>query len=134
MEIKTIEELEKHIGEYLAFETTQYFRDHRIVWIQKLHSISKMYCSTKQLKGARISEVDGLKTYGLYTAEVYPRRKVYTTQPKEPYGTNAQQIIRTPTKEEMKIFQDMWRRYRMLGDTAILNTRTGYIIKPISHT
>lgn len=134
MNITTIEELEKHIGEYLAFETTQYFRDQRIVWIQKLHSVTKTYCSTKQQPLGRISEVDGLKTYGLYTAEVYPRIKVYTKQPTEPYGTNAQQIIRTPTKEEMKIFQNMWRRYRMLGDTAILNTRTGYYIEPISHT
>ena len=134
MNITTIKELEKHIGEYLAFETTQYFRNQRIVWIQKLHSVDKMYCSSKQHKNARMSEVDGLKTYGLYTAEVYPRIKVYTTQPREPYGTNAQQIIRTPTKEEMKTFQNMWRRFRMLGDTAILNTRTGYYFEPISHT
>ena len=134
MNITTIEELEKHIGEYLAFETTQYFRDQRIVWIQKLHTVTKMYCSTKQHKNARISEVDGLKIYGLYTAEVYPRIKLYTTQPTEPYGTNAQQIIRTPTKEEMKTFQNMWRRYRMLGDTSILDTKRGYRIEPISHT
>ena len=134
MNITTIEELEKHIGEYLAFETNQYFRGQRIVWIQKLCSVTKMYCSSKQHKNARISEVDGLKIYGLYTAEVYPRIKVYTTQPTEPYGTNAQQIIRTPTKEEMKTFQNMWRRYRMLGDTSILDTKRGYRIEPISHT
>lgn len=134
MNITTIEELEKHIGEYLAFETNQYRRGQRIVWIQKLHSVAKMYCSSKQHKNARMSEVDGLKTYGLYTAEVYPRIKVYTTQPREPYGTNAQQIIRTPTKEEMKTFQNMWRRFRMLGDTSILDTKRGYRIEPISHT
>lgn len=134
MNITTIEELEKHIGEYLAFETNQYLRGQRIVWIQKLHSVAKMYSSSKQHKNARMSEVDGLKTYGLYTAEVCPRIKVYTTQPREPYSTNAQQIIRTPTKEEMKIFQNMWRRFRMLGDTAILNTRWGFYVEPISHT
>ena len=134
MNITTIEELEKHIGEYLAFETTQYFRNQRIVWIQKLHSVTKTYSSSKQHKNARISEVDGLITCGLYTSEVYPRCKVYTAFPEFPYSTNAQSIIRTPTKEEMKTFQNMWRKYRMLGDTSILDTKRGYRIEPISHT
>ena len=115
MNITTIEELEKHIGEFLAFETTQYLRGQRIVWIQKLHTVTKTYSSSKQHKNARISEVDGLITYGLYTAEVYPRCKVYTKFPEIPYSTNAQSIIRTPTKEEMKTFQNLWRKYRILG-------------------
>ena len=134
MNITTIEELEKHIGEYLAFETNQYRVGTKVVWIEKLNRVSKEYCSTRQHKNARISEVDGLKTFGLYTAEVYPRCKVYTAFPEFPYSTNAQSIIRTPTKEEMKTFQNMWRRYRMLGDTSILDTKRGYRIEPISHT
>lgn len=134
MNITTIEELKKHIGEFLAFESHSGSKHLTHVWIQKLHSVTKTYCSTKQQPLGRLSEVDGLKTFGLYTAEVYPRCKVYTAFPEFPYSTNAQQIIRTPTKEEMKTFQNMWRRYRMLGDTSILDTKRGYRIEPISHT
>ena len=120
--ITTIEELKKHIGEFLAFETIQYRVGLKVVWIQKLNNISKEYCPSRQRKNARISEVDGLITYGLYTAQIYPICKVYTKLPEFPYKTNAQSIIRTPTKEEMKTFQNLWRKYRILGDTTILNT------------
>jgi hypothetical protein len=131
MNITTIEELKKHIGKYLAFEINDYFKG-RTVWIQKLHTITEEYYTSK--RHARISEVDGLKTFGLYTAEIQPRRKTYTSQPQTPYATNAQEIIRTPTKEEMKIFQNMWRKYRILGDKTILKTKERFYIEPITHT
>lgn len=121
--ITTIEELKKHIGEFLAFETIQSSVGLQIVWIQKLNSISKEYCSSRQHKNQRISEVDGLITYGLYTTQIYPTCKVYTKFPEFPYKTNAQSIIRIPTKEEMKTLQNLWRKYRILGDTTILNTK-----------
>ena len=123
MNITTIEELKKHIGEFLAFESHSPNGHLTYVWIQKLHTVTKTYCFSRQHKNARISEVDGLITCGLYTAEVYPRCKVYTAFPEFPYRTNAQSIIRTPTKEEMKTFQNMWRKYRILGDTSILDTK-----------
>ena len=41
MNITTIEELEKHIGEYLAFETNQYRVGTKVVWIEKLNRVSK---------------------------------------------------------------------------------------------
>ena len=122
MNITTVKELKKYIGEFLAFEYTS--ENERIVWIQKLHSIDDLeYANTRIKKICRNSEIDKLHTYGLYTTEVYPRQRIYTKFPEFPYSTNAQNIIRTPTYEEMKIFQNMWRRYRILKDETILNKK-----------
>lgn len=115
MEITTKKELQEYIGQFLAFETTQY--GIKTVWIKKLTSITNTYSdSVVGYHGKFIgqTEVDHLKTYGLFTAEVYPRERIYSHS-KQPYSTNAQQIIRIPTKEEMNKYRNVWRHYRIFG-------------------
>ena len=107
--ITTIEQLKQYLGQFLAFQCGN------TVWIQKLHSIYNRYVSYWNEPSDRISDVDHLNVKGLYTAQIYPSPRNYTTRPYSPYNTNAQEIIRTPTKEEMKIFQNIWRHYRVFG-------------------
>jgi hypothetical protein len=105
--IKTVKELKEHMGEFLAYEYDEAYGK-KGIWIQKLCKIGN---------GSKIAH---LCTYGYYTAEISPRQRAYTKNPIEPYHTNAQGIIRTPTKEEMNTFRNLWRKYRILGDKNIL--------------
>lgn len=116
MNITTIEELKKHIGEFLAFESHSGSKHLTHVWIQKLQKVG-----TRDIISFGESEIYHLPCYSLFSAEVYPNNEPYSvlyTDSKdiyELYYTNAQDVIRTPTKEEMKKYMMMWRKYRILG-------------------
>ncbi len=128
MNITTIEELKKHIGEFLAFESHSGSKHRTYVWIQKLQRVGEKINSIPLGE----TEIYHLPCYSLFSAEVYPNLKPYSgieIYPKlEPYSgicqnesiydlyhTNAQCIIRTPTKEEMKKYMMMWRKIKILG-------------------
>ena len=114
MEITTINELKKHVGEYLAFVCkTNLGKD--IVWIQKLYSVkddNAFYLEDKLRCPSLYTGLYQLPTFGLFTAQVSPTVKGYTLTPKTPYFTNAQNIIRTPTKQEI----DKENKYDIKGD------------------
>jgi hypothetical protein len=116
MNITTIEELKKHIGEFLVFEI-RFDNITNCSWIQKL-----------QVVGDKIewiphgqTEIYHLECWSILSAEIYPNVKAYSGKYGDnkdayaPYHTNAQNIIRTPTKDEMKKYRDFWRKYKVLG-------------------
>lgn len=114
MNITTIEELQKHIGEFLAFEVN--YGHTNTVWIQKLQKIGDEHIEIP--KGQ--TEIYHLPCYSILSAEVFPRVTAYSGKygsknVYSPYHTNAQNIIRTPTKDEMKKYRDFWRKYKVLG-------------------
>lgn len=117
MEITTINELKKHVGEYLAFVYKNHFGTD-VVWIQKLYTVRDddiNYVENKRRFPLHYLGVNQLPTLGFFTAQVAPIVKEYTQTPKTPYYTNAQNIIRTPTKDEMNEYRKFWRKYRILG-------------------
>ena len=117
MEITTIQELKKHVGEFLAFVYPCHYGEDT-VWIQKLCSVrddDRNYVEHKTRFPHLYTGVYQLPTFGLFTAQVSPTVKGYTLTPKIPYFTNAQYIIRTPTKQEMNLYRNFWRKYRILG-------------------
>ena len=114
MNITTIEELQKHIGEFLAFEVN--YGHTSTVWIQKLQKIGDK--NSEIPKGQ--TEIYHLNCCSILSAEVFPRVTAYSGKygnknVYSPYHTNAQNIIRTPTKDEMKKYRDFWRKYKVLG-------------------
>ena len=115
MNITTIEELKKHIGEFLVFESKGVgFSHYR--WIQKLQRVGEKINSIPQGE----TEIYHLPCYSLFSAEIYPNLKPYSgihlgESVYDLYHTNAQCIIRTPTKEEMKKYMMMWRKIIILG-------------------
>ena len=119
MNITTIKELKKHIGEFLAFESHSGSQAglRTYVWIQKLQKVGNKIDNIPIGK----SEIYHLPCYSLFSAEVYPRSKRYSgvygehKNPYKLYHTNAQDVIRTPTKDEMKKYMMMWRKFLILG-------------------
>jgi hypothetical protein len=116
MNITTIEELQKHIGEFLAFEVN--YGHTSTVWIQKLQKIGDKYAAEIP-KGQ--TDIYHLHCYSILSAEIYPNVKAYSGKYGDTkdvyalYHTNAQNVIRTPTKDEMKKYRDFWRKYKVLG-------------------
>ena len=118
MNITTIKELKKHIGEYLAFESHNGSEvGHRTyVWIQKLQKVGNKRDNIPLGE----SEIYHLPCYSLFSGQVYPYPKPYsgTFGHKNIYElhlTNAQDVIRTPTRDEMNKYRMMWRKFRILG-------------------
>lgn len=120
MNITTIKELKKHIGEFLAFEYHNQNGNLIYVWIQKLQKVGTKRDNIPMGE----SEIYHLSCYSLFSAEVYPNNKPYVglyTDNKnsksiyELYHTNAQDVIRTPTREEMKKYMMTWRKIKILG-------------------
>lgn len=109
MNITTIKELKKHIGEYLAFESHN--GNFTYVWIQKLQIVG----TKRDNIPIGESEIYHLPCYSLFSAEVYPHNKPYSKNIYELHLTNAQDVIRTPTKEEMKKYMMTWRKFKILG-------------------
>jgi len=118
MNITTIKELKKHIGEYLAFESHSGSQaGHRTyVWIQKLQKVGNKRDNIPLGE----SEIYHLPCYSLFSGQVYPYPKPYSgtygnKNIYELYHTNAQDVIRTPTRDEMNKYRMMWRKFRILG-------------------
>ena len=118
MNITTIKELKKHIGEYLAFESHSGSQaGHRTyVWIQKLQKVGNKRDNIPLGE----SEIYHLPCYSLFSGQVYPYPKPYSgtygnKNIYELYHTNAQDVIRTPTRDEMNKYRMMWRKFRLLG-------------------
>ena len=107
----TVGELRKHLGQYVASETTRYYssgKNVKVVWIQKLTEIDNNYLDTRRTKG--------ISVYGDCVTEVMPRRcKIYGYGTIKHYRTNAQDFFRKPTKEEMNMYRQFWRKYRIFG-------------------
>lgn len=104
----TVGELRKQLGKYVASETNC---GEKIVWIQKLIEIPKKYNDDHNTRD--------IEVYGNCVTEVTPRKcKIYGHElfgSVEHYKTNAQHFFRKPTKEEMNIYRDFWRKYRIFG-------------------
>ena len=118
MNITTIKELKKHIGEYLAFESHSGSQaGHRTyVWIQKLQKVGNKRDNIPLGE----SEIYHLPCYSLFSGQVYPYPKPYSgtygnKNIYELYHTNAQDVIRTPTRDEINKYRMMWRKFRILG-------------------
>lgn len=116
MNITTIKELKKHIGEFLAFESHSGSKYRTYVWIQKLQKVG----DKRDNIPIGESEIYHLPCSSLFSAEVYPDSKAYSGTYGHGglygmYHTNAQDVIRTPTKEEMKKYMMMWRKIKILG-------------------
>ena len=115
MNITTIEELKKHIGEFLVFESR--YDNITCSWIQKLQVVGDK--AEWIPKGQ--TEIYQLPCYSILSAEIYPNVKAYSGRCGDSkdvyalYHTNAQNVIRTPTKDEMKKYRDFWRKYKVLG-------------------
>lgn len=113
MNITTIKELKKHIGEYLVFESHNGSQAgyRTYMWIQKLQKVG----TKRDNIPLGESEIYHLPCYSLFSAEVYPHNKPYCKNIYELHHTNAQDVIRTPTKEEMKKYMMTWRKFKILG-------------------
>ena len=114
MEIKTVKELKKHIGEFLVFEAKNAWKPY--IWMEKLKWVGEPRESTWRVEN---NEVDCLPCRGLFVLEIHPTVRPYSGLYQKSiydlYSTNAQNIIRTPTKEELKIYRDYWRKRVILG-------------------
>lgn len=114
-EIKTIEELEKYIGKILVFQVHNNWQPY--TWMEKLKSIGEPRETIWKLD--KTNEVDCLPCKGLFVVQIYPEVKPYSGlyggNIYDQYQTNAQNIIRTPTKEELNIFRNYWRKRVILG-------------------
>ncbi len=111
MNITSIRELKKHIGEFLAFESHNPNGHLAYVWIQKLQKVGTKRDNIPMGK----TEIYHLSCYSLFSAEVYPHNRPYSGLHTTNYHTNAQDVIRTPTKEEMKKYMMTWRKFKILG-------------------
>lgn len=113
MEITTVEELKKHIGEFLAFDVKSYHKPY--TWIGKLLKVGESPHTPNR------TEIYCLPCYSSLVAEVYPTVRPYSglcgpiKNIFEPYHTNAQDIIRTPTKDELNKYKNYWRKRIILG-------------------
>lgn len=109
----TVGELRKQLGKYIASVgiTRNEGKQITVVWIQKLTEIPKTYKNNKK--------THGIDVYGDCVTEVTPRQcKIYGISiglDVVHYRTNAQQYFRKPTKEEMNIYRNFWRKYRIFG-------------------
>lgn len=114
-EIKTIEELEKNIGKILVFQVINNWQPY--TWMEKLKSIGEPRETIWKLN--KTNEVDCLPCKGLFVVQIYPEVRPYSGlyggNIYDQYQTNAQNIIRTPTKEELNIFRNYWRKRVILG-------------------
>ena len=106
----TVGELRKQLGKYVASVGRTWDKT-TVVWIQKLTKIPKIYENTQKTRG--------IEVYGDCVTEVTPRKcKIYGSYFKigvKHYRTNAQDFFRKPTKEEMNIYRNFWRKYRIFG-------------------
>ena len=111
----TVGELRKQLGKYVASVGTIWSggKITTVVWIQKLIEIPKRYNDDHNTRG--------IEVYGDCVTEVTPRKcKIYGSSfgldvKLKHYRTNAQDFFRKPTKEEMNIYRDFWRKYRIFG-------------------
>jgi len=104
----TVGELRKQLGKYVASESNYYGKT---VWIQKLTEIPINYKDTQK--------TERIDVYGDCVTEITPRPYgIYGSafgDSIKHYRTNAQQYFRKPTKEEMNIYRNFWRKYRIFG-------------------
>lgn len=106
--ITNIKELKKYIGKYVASEITYSYnnKENTIVWIQKLNKIPKCYGDNESTKGISVC--------GDCVTEIKPRCcKIYGNI--KNYITCTQDFFRKPTKQEMNIYRNFWRKYRIFG-------------------
>ena len=107
-EIKTIEELEKNIGKILVFQVINNWQPY--TWMERLKSIGEPRETIWKLD--KTNEVDCLPCKGLFVVQIYPEVRPYSglcgpiKNIFEPYHTNAQDIIRTPTKDELNKYKN----------------------------
>lgn len=114
---ETIRDLKEHIEEVIAYSYMD--GDTEVVYMKKLTNVSKEHYEGKIIKDDdKIPQ--GLMTYGInmvvlktpYSFMKTPR--ILYVGDKEQMS-NRFEIIRMPTKEEMNIYRNMLRRYRIFG-------------------
>ena len=114
---ETIRDLKEHIEDVVTFTYEE--GDKEVVYMKKLTNVSKEYYGGKILKDDDTIP-QGLMTYGINMVVIkssFPHmitpRILYVGDREQ--MSNRFEIIRMPTKEEMNIYRNMLRRYRIFG-------------------
>jgi len=117
--IKTIKDLKEHIGDVILYSYMD--KDEEVTYMKKLTDISKEYYSGKKLNDDDAIP-QGLMTYGTHMVVLkapYPNMKtpriLYLDKEEM---SNRFEVIRIPTKEEMNIYRNMLRHYRIFGNKS----------------
>lgn len=114
---ETIRDLKEHIEEVIAYSYMD--GDTEVVYMKKLTNVSKEYYEGKILKDDdKIPQ--GLMTYGINMV-VLKTPYSFMKTPRILYVGDREQmsnrfeVIRMPTKEEMNIYRNALRHYRIFG-------------------
>lgn len=98
--IKTIGELKPYIGKLIVSESKFGYT----AWMQRLIKIDEMLLDN--------ASIDGICLRGNFVTEIKPLCYSYGVKNRI---TNAQEIIREPTKEEYEKYVAFWSKCRLLG-------------------
>lgn len=115
--INNYEELKLHIGEILLFS---YGNDkHKHTWMKKVTNVKLPdYFPPTEIENAKKTVYHHF-VYGTHNIllenEGKPSCKLLGKL-NEDRMSNAQEIVRTPTKEEMKTYMNALRKYRVFGN------------------
>lgn len=115
--INNYEELKSHIGEILLFSYGSDKSKH--TWMKKVTNVKLPdYFPPSEIENAKKTVYHHF-VYGTHNIllehEGKPSCKLLGKL-YEDRMSNAQEIVRTPTKEEMKIYMNALRKYRVFGD------------------
>jgi hypothetical protein len=115
--INNYEELKSHIGEILLFSYGSDKSKH--TWMKKVTNVTLPdYFPPTEIENAKKTVCHHF-VYGTHSIllehEGKPSRKLLGKL-NEDRMSNAQEIVRTPTKEEMKIYMNTLRKYRVFGN------------------
>ncbi len=121
-QILTFYELEKYVGKYVYFSYdygTRYY-----AWIKKITKIKIPKFLQNHMAEEEIKQhINHLFVYGTYSMAMWRKgKKLEIPQPSnmgkptKEKMSNAQWAARIPTKEEMKLYINTIRKYRIYGD------------------
>ena len=115
--INNYEELKSHIGEILLFS---YGSDkHKHTWMKKVTSVTPPdYIPPTEIENTKKAIYHHF-IYGIHSILLEDRGKPSCKllgKLNEERMSNAQEIARIPTKEEMKTYMNALRKYRVFGD------------------
>ena len=117
MEITNYNELESHIGEVILFSYGRSGEEH--VWMKKITDILlPSYFTHDDIETLKKS-IKHFFVYGVNNVLLKHKGKTEIKilgEYNENRMSNAQEYARTPTKEEMKIYMNALRKYRVFGD------------------
>lgn len=117
MEITNYNELESHIGEVILFSYGRNGEEH--MWMKKITNIlPPSYFAHDDIEILK-KNIKHFFVYGVNNVLLKRRGKTEIKilgEYNENRMSNAQEYARTPTKEEMKIYMNALRKYRIFGN------------------